>query len=195
LQIKNMTCSARGTIEKPGVNVRAKSGLNRSILGMAWSKTERMLAYKCLWEAGVLIRVRAEYSSQTCARCGEVAEESRQSRDWFCCVVCGHRAPADTNAAQVLLARGLAAHSGTAPGRGVAGRGALAGRQAVKRQPPAAAMAHALLSGNYPCRLSTGRTPKAGYHDYYYYGGKVPLLGMAEFAAKNDDRRSMDRRY
>jgi putative transposase len=35
LQIKNMTRSARGTIKNPGINVRAKSGLNRSILGMA----------------------------------------------------------------------------------------------------------------------------------------------------------------
>jgi putative transposase len=56
LQIKNMTRSARGTIKEPGINVRAKSGLNRSILGMAWSKAERMLAYKCHWQAGVLIR-------------------------------------------------------------------------------------------------------------------------------------------
>jgi putative transposase len=147
LRIKNLTRSARGTIRNPGINVKAKSGLNRSILGMAWSKAERMLAYKCHWQAGVLIRVGAEHSSKTCARCGEVADESRRSRDWFCCVVCGHRAPADTNAAQVLLARGLAARSGTAPGYGVAGRGALAGRQAVKRQPPAAAMTHRLLSG------------------------------------------------
>jgi IS605 OrfB family transposase len=147
LQIKNMTRSARGTVKKPGINVRAKSGLNRSILGMAWSKAERMLAYKCHWQSGVLIRVGAEYSSKTCAKCGEVANESRRSRDWFCCVACDHRAPADTNAAQVLLARGLAAHSGIAPGYGVAGRGALAGMQAMKRQSPAATMTHTLLSG------------------------------------------------
>jgi len=127
--------------------VRAKSGLNRSILGMAWSRAERMLAYKCHWQSGVLIRVRAEYSSKTCAKCGEVADESRGSRDWFCCVVCDHRAPADTNAAQVLLARGLAAHSGIAPGYGVAGRGALACGQAMKRQSPAATMTHTLLPG------------------------------------------------
>ena len=199
LQIKNMTRSVRGSTENPGVNVRAKSGLNRSILGMAWGKTERMLAYKCLWEASVLIRVRAEYSSMTCARCGEVVDQSRPSRDWFCCVACGHRAPADTNAAQVVLARGLAAHSGTAPGCGVAGRGALAGRQAVKRQPPAAAMTHMLLSGNYPCRSGAGRMPKAGYHDFFFffffYGGQAPLLGMAEFSTERGAQNSMDRSY
>jgi putative transposase len=150
LQIKNMTRSARGTIENPGTNVRAKSGLNRAILGLAWGKAERMLAYKCLWEGGALVKVHAAYSSQTCPRCGRIAATSRQSRDWFCCVACGHRAPADTNAAQVLLLRGLAALSGTAPGYGVAGRGAFAAGRAVKRQPPAAAMAPMLLSGKNP---------------------------------------------
>ena len=31
LQVRNMTKSARGTIEEPGTNVKAKSGLNRSL--------------------------------------------------------------------------------------------------------------------------------------------------------------------
>jgi putative transposase len=145
LQIKNMTRSARGTIEKPGVNVRAKSGLNRAILGMAWGKAERMLAYKCVNEGGVLVKVRAAYSSQTCVGCWKTAAESRESREWFNCTVCGHGSPADTNAAQVLLARGLAALSGIAPGYGVPGRGALAAGRAVKRQPPATALATTLL--------------------------------------------------
>ena len=42
-----MTRSAHGTIHRPGRNVQAKAGLNRSILAMAWGKAERMLAYKC----------------------------------------------------------------------------------------------------------------------------------------------------
>jgi putative transposase len=186
LQIRNMTRSARGTIEDPGINVRAKSGLNRSILGMAWSNAERMLDYKCQWHAGVLIRVGAGYSSKTCARCGEVADESRQSRDWFCCVVCGHRAPADTNAAQVLLARGLAAHSGTAPGHGVAGRGALVDRQAVKRQPPAATMTCTLLSGNtLVARAQEGcqKPVTMTSPSFSLYGGKCCCLTATSSAA------------
>jgi putative transposase len=47
LRIRNLTRSARGTIEHPRSNVRAKAGLNRSILGMAWGKAGRMLEYKC----------------------------------------------------------------------------------------------------------------------------------------------------
>ena len=135
IKITNMTRSARGTLQHPGRNVRAKAGLNRSILGMAWGTAVWMLAYKCPGHGGVLTKAPAAYSSQTCAECGQVAAESRRSREWFCCVACGHAAPADTNAAQVLLQRGLAARSGTASGYGVAGRGALAAGRAVKRQP------------------------------------------------------------
>jgi putative transposase len=126
LKITNMTRSARGTLQHPGRNVRAKAGLNRSILGMAWGRALWMLAYKCPDHGGELTKAPAAYSSQTCAECGQVAAESRRSRERFCCVNCGHAAPADTNAARVLLQRGLAARSGTASGYGVAGRGALA---------------------------------------------------------------------
>ena len=135
LQIKQMTRSAHGTVDQPGRHVGAKAGLNRSILGMAWGKAGRMLAYKCSLQGGELAKVTAAYSSQTCAGCGHAAKESRR-RFLFRCVACGYAAPADTNAARVLLQRGLAGRSGTAPGYGVAGRGASATGQAVKRQPP-----------------------------------------------------------
>ena len=141
LHIRRMTRSARGTVEVPGRNVKAKAGLNRAILGMAWGRAEQMLAYKAPLHGGVLVSVAAAYSSQTCAACGQVAVDSRRSRDWFRCVACGHQAPADANAARVLLSRGLAALNGTAPGHGVAGRGAFAVGQAAKRQPTTGAVA------------------------------------------------------
>jgi putative transposase len=135
LRISNMTRSARSTKEHPGTNVKAKSRLNRAILGMAWGKAGRMLAYKAPDTGGVFIEAPAAWSSLTCAECGRMAAGNRRSRAWFRCLTCGHAAPADTNAARVLLARGLAALSGTAPGYGVAGRGALAVGRATKRQP------------------------------------------------------------
>ena len=46
LQIKNMTRSARGTLAKPGRNVRAKAGLNRGILGSGWGLLVRRLQDK-----------------------------------------------------------------------------------------------------------------------------------------------------
>ena len=100
-----------------------------------------MLAYKCPLHGGELVEVSASYSSQTCAECGHVAGQNRR-RACFRCVACGHSAPADTNAAQVLLQRGLVARSDTAPGYGVAGRGAFAAGRAVKRQPPEEQSAH-----------------------------------------------------
>jgi putative transposase len=139
LHISSMTRSARGTQEHLGTNVKAKSALNRAILEMAWGKTGRMLAYKAARNNGVFIEVPAAWSSLTCAQCGRMAHGNRRSREWFLCLTCGHAAPADTNAARVLLARGLAALSGTAPGYGVAGRRALADGRATKRQPPTGA--------------------------------------------------------
>ena len=44
LQISNMTASARGTPTHPGRNVRAKTGLNRSILQQGWAEILTMLA-------------------------------------------------------------------------------------------------------------------------------------------------------
>src|SRR5699024_11862374 len=37
LDVRSMTRSARGTLAQPGKNVAQKTGLNRSILGSAWS--------------------------------------------------------------------------------------------------------------------------------------------------------------
>lgn len=46
LQVSNMSKSASGTKEKPGKNVRQKSGLNRSILDQGWGMFRSQLAYK-----------------------------------------------------------------------------------------------------------------------------------------------------
>ncbi|HWM98240.1 MAG TPA: transposase [Streptosporangiaceae bacterium] len=46
LQVKNMTRSAKGTVEEPGRNVRAKAGLNRGILGSGWGLLVRRLQDK-----------------------------------------------------------------------------------------------------------------------------------------------------
>jgi len=46
LKVRNMTKSAAGTPEKPGKNVQAKSGLNKSILDQGWAEFRRQLTYK-----------------------------------------------------------------------------------------------------------------------------------------------------
>lgn len=105
LSTRNMTTSARGTIDEPGTNVRAKSGLNRSILDAGWGKLVDMLRYKLAWSGGTLVEVPAAYSSQTCANCGVIDAASRRSQSEFVCVACGHQDHADVNAAKVLLSR------------------------------------------------------------------------------------------
>lgn len=107
LNIRGMTKSASGTKEKPGKNVAAKSGLNRSILDAGWGRFAQMLDYKLKWRGGILLKVPAHYSSQTCAKCGHVDAKNRVSQARFWCTACDYEANADINAACVLLSRGI----------------------------------------------------------------------------------------
>ncbi len=109
LAVANMSRSAKGTKEYPGRNVRAKSGLNRSILDQGWGEFGRQLEYKLLWLGGKLVKVPPAYTSQTCSKCDHVAKESRKSQAVFTCVSCGYVDNADTNAAKNILAAGHAA--------------------------------------------------------------------------------------
>ena len=104
LNTKGMTRSVKGTVEEPGRNVKQKAGLNREILKSNWGRLERFLDYK----AGQVVRVDPAYTSQTCAACGHVGKENRRTQAHFHCKACGHTANADRNAAQNILARGLA---------------------------------------------------------------------------------------
>ncbi len=108
LAIVSMSASAKGTAEKPGRNVRQKSGLNRGIRSAAWGRLAVLTMRKAEERGGRVLEVPAAYSSQTCSACGHVAAENRRSQTAFLCVVCGHAEHADINAAKVILARGLA---------------------------------------------------------------------------------------
>ena len=48
LKVTNMSKSAAGTASQHGRNVRATSGLNRSILDQGWYEIRRQLEYKAL---------------------------------------------------------------------------------------------------------------------------------------------------
>ncbi len=98
---KDMTKSAKGTVEAPGRNVKPKSGLNRGILASGWGSLERKLAYK----AGDLRKVNPAYTSQRCGRCGHMHRDNRLSQAVFACGSCGFRANADHNAAINILVR------------------------------------------------------------------------------------------
>ncbi|ENL9367656.1 transposase, partial [Escherichia coli] len=89
-------------------NVRAKSGLNRSILDQGWYEIRRQLAYKQLWRGGQVLAVPPAYTSQRCVCCGHTAKENRLSQSKFRCQVCGYTANADVNGARNILAAGHA---------------------------------------------------------------------------------------
>ncbi|MGH7661418.1 MAG: RNA-guided endonuclease InsQ/TnpB family protein [Vulcanimicrobiaceae bacterium] len=105
LHITNMTASARGNVQRPGGNVRAKSALNRRILDQGWGEFRRQLGYKLAWSGGALLLVDPRGTSRTCSKCGDVSAESRQTQAAFRCVACGHACNADTNAAMNILRR------------------------------------------------------------------------------------------
>lgn len=109
LRIKNMSASARGTVEAPGRNVAAKAGLNRGILDAAWGEFTRQLTYKVQWRGGQVILVNPAYTSQTCRICRHEAAENRKTQSVFACVACGHTENADVHAAKNILAAGHAA--------------------------------------------------------------------------------------
>ena len=104
LRLLNMTRSAKGTIEKPGVNVRAKSGLNRVMLDAGFGLLQQMIAYKAESAGVTVVAVDPRFSSQECSRCGHVARESRR-RMRYECVACGFTCHADVNAALVIRER------------------------------------------------------------------------------------------
>jgi putative transposase len=111
LKVAAMSASARGTIEAPGKNVKAKAGLNRNILDAAWSEFRRQLEYKSALAGGEVIAVPPAYTSQCCGCCGYVDSQNRKRQDQFVCLACGHAEHADTNAAKNILAAGHAVWS------------------------------------------------------------------------------------
>ncbi|MCK7581402.1 MAG: transposase [Chromatiales bacterium] len=108
LQVRNLSASAAGTSEQPGINVRAKSGLNKAILDQGWFEFRRQLDYKTAWNGGHLIAVPPHYTSQTCPHCGQVAKANRQTQDRFACVECGFEENADLVGAINVLRAGHA---------------------------------------------------------------------------------------
>ena len=121
LKICNMTRSAKGTLGKPGRNVRAKAGLNRGILRSGWGLLARRLEEKA---PGRVEKIRPVYTSQRCSACGQVDADSRESQARFMCTACGFADHADVNAARNIAA-----------GHAVTARGGDGTTRPVNREP------------------------------------------------------------
>ena len=133
LRIRNMSGSSKGNMEKPGKNVRAKAGLNKSILDQGWFEFRRQLEYKQAWSGGKVVAISPQYTSQTCPECGLINSDNRKSQRKFECLTCGYAANADYVAAINILAAG---HAVSACGEMVQ-----SGRSA--KQEPAKGLRHA----------------------------------------------------
>jgi putative transposase len=108
LQVSNMSKSAKGTLEAKGRNVKAKSGLNRSILDQGWLEFRRQLEYKQVWAGGQVLAVNPRNTSRTCPCCKHVSADNRQTQAKFECVECGYAENVDLVGAINILAAGHA---------------------------------------------------------------------------------------
>lgn len=149
LKVGNMSKSAKGTSEQHGRNVRAKTGLNCSILDHGWYEMRCQLEYKQFWRGGQVLAIPPAYTSQQCACCGHTAKENRKTQSKFECQVCGYTENADINGARNILAAGHAVLA--CGGRGQSGR-------PLKQEPTGASQARPERCRS-PCRFRAGRMP------------------------------------
>ena len=114
LQVKNMTRSAKGTKDKPGRSVRAKAGLNRSILNQGWGTLVQMLDDKAARAGRRVDRVAPHHTSQDCSGCGRRVPKKLSVRVHRCSGPngCGLVLDRDVNAAVNVLLRALGSEPG-----------------------------------------------------------------------------------
>ena len=116
LKIMNMKKSAKGTIENPGKQVKAKSGLNREINNQSWGLLQLQMACKAEEAGRLFLKIDPRHTSPSCSICGAVDPRSRQGKRYGC-ESCGQVMDADLNASITILHRGLATGpGGTIPG-------------------------------------------------------------------------------
>ena len=69
LKTRNMTKSAKGTLDNPGKNVKQKSGLNRAILRTGFFDMRQAIEWQQYKAGGYVVAVSAAYTSCECQSC------------------------------------------------------------------------------------------------------------------------------
>jgi putative transposase len=77
LNVRGMTRSAKGTLQRPGRNVAAKAGLNRGILASGWSMLVERLEHKA---PGRVHKIDPAYTSQRCSACGTTDRQAPRAK-------------------------------------------------------------------------------------------------------------------
>lgn len=139
---RQMARSARGTVDKPGRNVRAKAGLNRAIRDAALGEFRRQVEYKAERAGKRVVVIDRWYpSSKTCSHCGCLLDKLKLSTRHWSCPGCRTRHDRDINAAKNILAAGQAVageNPGEACGAGVSRQGSSLPQSATKQELPGA---------------------------------------------------------
>jgi putative transposase len=109
LRVAAMTAAAAGTVDRPGRNVAAKAGLNRSILDAGWGQFTSILAAKAESAGRRVILVHPANTSIDCHACGSRCTRPRQAT-----VVCSTHGELD---ADMNGARNIATRAGLGSGQ------------------------------------------------------------------------------
>ena len=102
LDIKEMTRSAKGTVEAPGQNVALTADLNRRTLAQTWGEIKRQLTYKLEWAGRKIVFVDPNSTSRTRSNWGHL-RPMPQVAPTFRCSRCGVRGAAAHNASINIL--------------------------------------------------------------------------------------------
>jgi putative transposase len=111
LNIKGMSHRCKAKQDENGKYLpngqSAKSGLNKSILDVAWGTFIDVLEYKALWNDKQVIHIDRFFpSSKTCSKCGWINNGlTLKDRTWIC-PKCGEKHDRDFNAAINILNEG-----------------------------------------------------------------------------------------
>ena len=111
LNIKGMSHRCKAKQDENGKYIpngqSAKSGLNKSILDVAWGTFIDVLEYKALWNDKQVIHIDRFFpSSKTCSKCGWINNSlTLKDRNWIC-PKCGEKHDRDFNAAINILNEG-----------------------------------------------------------------------------------------
>ena len=95
LKTRNMTKSAKGTLDNPGKNVKQKSGLNRAILRTGFFGMRQAIEWQQYKAGGYVVAVPAAYTSCECPSCTCTDKRNRPRQAQFRCIGCGYENNAD----------------------------------------------------------------------------------------------------
>ena len=105
LRLRNMTASAAGTPEHPGVNVSSKRALNRALAQASLGETNSIIVRESHRLGIPVLPVPAHGTSQTCPRCNHRAKENRESQAVFLCRNCRYLDNADFTSSAIVSNR------------------------------------------------------------------------------------------